>query len=48
MSKEILVALSEWGFWGEERVGPFIMPGGTRPHHREIDASSRLDNPLNL
>ncbi len=87
MSKEILVVLSEWGFWGEELVGPlevldkagykatFMTPTGKRAHAlppsmtegyfdpplgkcvtdayfaqktREIDASTRLDNPLNL
>ena len=87
MSKEVLVVLSEWGFWGEELVGPievldkagykttFMTPTGKRAHAlppsmtegyfdpplgkcvtdayfaqktREIDASTRLDNPLNL
>lgn len=23
MSKKILVVLSEWGYWGEELVGPY-------------------------
>jgi len=87
MSKEVLVVLSEWGFWGEELVGPlevldkagykatFMTPTGKRAHAlppsmtegyfdpplgkcvtdayfagktRDIDASTRLDNPLNL
>jgi putative intracellular protease/amidase len=87
MSKRILVVLSEWGFWGEELVGPleafaeqgydvdFATPKGKRPvalppsmdsdyidpplgrsvtspemaaKVREIDASPRLDNPINL
>ena len=87
MSKKILVVLSEWGFWGEELVGPleafdeqgydvdFVTPTGKRPvaigvsmdpdyvdpplgrsvtspemaeKVKEIDASPRLDNPLNL
>src|SRR5262245_30353643 len=84
---KVLVALSEWGYWGEELVGPlevldakgyqtvFLTPRGRRPralppsmepgyfdpplkkvvtdeHYarktREIDSSSRLDNPINL
>jgi putative intracellular protease/amidase len=84
---KILVVLSEWGYWGEELVGPlevldqhkyesvFITPKGKRPHAlppsmtegyldppldkvvtdahfaqqtREVDASTRLDSPLNL
>lgn len=87
MNKHVLVVLSEWGYWGEELVGPlevldkhgykttFMTPKGRRPHAlppsmeegyfdpplrkcvtdayfaaktREIDASTRLDNPLNL
>ena len=87
MGKEVLVVLSEWGYWGEELVGPlevfdkhgykttFVTPKGKRAHAlppsmtagyfdpplgksvtdeyfaqktREIDASPRLDNPLNL
>src|SRR5437588_11147014 len=86
MSKKILIVLSEYGFWGEELVGPldvldekgyetiFMTPKGQRPHAlppsmqvgyldlplakvvtdeyyanktRAIDASSRLENPLN-
>ena len=43
MSKKVLVILSEWGYWGEELVGPlyhldnagfetvFATPGGTKP-----------------
>ena len=85
--KRILAVLSEYGFWGEELVGPlevfdaqgyqatFMTPTGRRAHAlppsmeagyfdpplakcvtdeyyaaktREIDASSRLDEPLNL
>lgn len=85
--KKILVVLSEWGYWGEELVGPlevfdekgyesvFMTPSGKRPRAlpvsmdetfldppldrtvtnayyaaktREIDASPRLDNPINL
>lgn len=85
--KKILVVLSEWGYWGEEVVGPlevfdekgyesvFMTPTGKRPRAlpvsmdetfldppldrtvtnayyaaktREIDASPRLDNPINL
>jgi len=85
--KKILVVLSEWGYWGEELVGPlevfdekgyesvFMTPTGKRPRAlpvsmdetfldppldrtvtnayyaaktREIDASPRLDNPINL
>lgn len=87
MSKKILVGLSEWGYWGEELVGPlevldahgyeavFMTAKGNRAHalppsmeegyydpplhkvvtdayyaqkSREIDASVRLDNPINL
>jgi putative intracellular protease/amidase len=87
MAKQILVVLSEWGYWGEELVGPlevldkagytstFITSHGKRAHAlppsmtegyldpplgksvtdanfakktRDIDASTRLDNPLNL
>ncbi len=87
MSKKILVMLSEWGYWGEELVGPlevldeqgyesvFMTAKGNRAHAlppsmeagyydpplhkvvtdeyyaaktREIDASERLDNPINL
>ena len=44
MSKRILVVLSEWGYWGEELVGPlevldkhgytltFMTPNGKRAH----------------
>lgn len=44
MSKQILIVLSEWGFWGEELIGPleifdaqgytsvFCTPKGRRPH----------------
>ena len=85
--KRILVVLSEWGYWGEELVGPlevldaqgyqiaFATAKGNRAHAlppsmeagyfdppldkvvtdeyyarktREIDSSTRLDNPLNL
>ncbi len=85
--KKILVGLSEWGYWGEELVGPlevldakgysvdFFTATGQRAHAlppsaeagyydpplhkvvtdeyyaaktREIDASTRLDNPINL
>jgi len=85
--KKVLVVLSEWGYWGEELVGPlevldahgyetvFMTPKGKRPYAlppskeagyfdpplkkvvtdeyyarktREIDGSSRLDNPINL
>jgi len=43
MSKQILIVLSEWGYWGEELVGPleacdaegyevsFVTPTGKRP-----------------
>ncbi|MEO3751595.1 type 1 glutamine amidotransferase domain-containing protein [Streptomyces sp. B6B3] len=87
MSKRILVVLSEYGYWGEELVGPveafdrqgyqitFMTPTGKRPHAlppsldaeyvdpplgrsvttrdmarraRELDESSRLDNPVSL
>jgi len=87
MSKRILVVLSEYGFWGEELVGPlaafdangyetiFATPTGARAHAlppsmdpnyldpplgrsvtseqvakltREIDESTRLDNPLDI
>jgi putative intracellular protease/amidase len=87
MSKKILCCISEWGYWGEELVGPlevldaqgyetvFMTPTGKRAHAlppsmeagyfdpplhkvvtdeyyaqktREIDASARLDNPINL
>jgi putative intracellular protease/amidase len=87
MSKRILVVLSEYGFWGEELVGPlaafdangyetvFATPTGGRAHAlppstdstyidpplgrsvtteqvakltRELDASTRLDNPLDI
>lgn len=85
--KKVLIVLSEWGFWGEELVGPldvldeqgyetvFMTPKGKRPRAlpvsmdptyqdpplgrgvtneyyadktREIDSSSRLENPINL
>jgi putative intracellular protease/amidase len=85
--KKILIGLSEWGYWGEELVGPlevldangyesvFFTATGQRAHalppsmeagyydpplhkvvtdeyyaakSREIDASPRLDNPINL
>jgi putative intracellular protease/amidase len=85
--KKILCCLSEWGYWGEELVGPLevldahgyetiiMTPKGKRAHalppsmeegyldpplnkvvtdayyaakSREIDASPRLDNPINL
>src|SRR5512133_912262 len=85
--RQILTVLSEFGFWGEELVGPlevldehgyttaFMTPKGNRAHAlppsmqegywdppldkcvtdenyarktREVDASSRLDNPINL
>jgi putative intracellular protease/amidase len=87
MSRRILVVLSEFGYWGEELVGPlevfdakgyrvtFLTPTGKRaqalppsmdPDYvdpplgravttpdmarraRDVDASDRLDNPLNL
>lgn len=87
MSKQILLVLSEWGYWGEELIGPleacdsagyqitFITPTGKRPvplpvsmnpgfvdaplgrsvvseemaeKSRAIDASDRLDSPMNL
>ena len=85
--KRILCCISEWGYWGEELVGPLevldakgydtviMTPTGKRPpalppsmdssyidppldkcvtseyyaeKTREIDASERLDNPINL
>jgi putative intracellular protease/amidase len=85
--KHILIVLSEWGYWGEELIGPletfdragyevtFATPKGKRPvalppsmdpdyvdpplgrsvtttqvaqKVREIEKSSRLDNPMNL
>lgn len=85
--KEVLVVLSEYGYWGEELIGPlemldkagyksvFITPNGKRAHAlppsmdaqyidpplgrsvtseemakkvKDIEASTRLDNPLNL
>jgi putative intracellular protease/amidase len=87
MAKKVLTVLSEFGFWGEELVGPlevldghgydtvFMTAKGKRPHAlppsmeagyfdpplmkvvtdeyyasktRELDASSRLENPINL
>ena len=84
---KVLICLSEWGYWGEELVGPlevldgkgyetvFMTPTGGRAHAlppsmeagyydpplhkvvtdeyyasktREIDESTRLDNPINL
>ena len=87
MGKKVLVGISEYGFWGEELVGPldvldakgyqtvFMTSKGRRAHalppsmeagyfdpplhkivtdeyyaskSREIDASPRLDNPINL
>jgi putative intracellular protease/amidase len=87
MTKRVLVVLSEFGFWGEELIGPmealdargyeltFMTPKGKRPHalppsmeegyfdpplkkvvtnsyyarkSREIDASTRLDDPIDL
>ena len=85
--KKVLVVLSEYGYWGEELVGPlevldehgytsvFLTPTGRRPHAlppsmeagfwdppldkvvtdeyyaaktRDIEASTRLDSPVNL
>src|SRR6266536_3502177 len=85
--KKILVVVSEWGYWGEELVGPlevldahgyestFVTPKGKKPRAlplsknagyfdpplrkvvtdeyyaqktREIENSTRLDNPTNL
>ncbi|HLI55943.1 MAG TPA: type 1 glutamine amidotransferase domain-containing protein [Actinomycetota bacterium] len=87
MSKRMLVILSEWGYWGEELVGPldhfdsagyevtFATPKGKRPvaltpsmdpnfidpplgrsvttpevaaKVKAIEASNRLDNPINI
>ncbi|TDC22260.1 type 1 glutamine amidotransferase domain-containing protein [Streptomyces sp. 8K308] len=87
MSRRVLIVLSEYGYWGEELVGPvevleargyrltYMTPTGKRPNAlppsldpdyidpplgrsvttrdmarraAEIDASSRLDNPLSL
>lgn len=87
MSKKILVMLSEYGFWGEELIGPLdvmdehgyemtlMTATGKRPHPlppsaqagyfdpplkkvvtdeyyasktREVDAGTRLDNPISL
>lgn len=87
MSKKILVVLSEWGYWGEELVGPLevldscgyetvfmtahgkranALPPSMEPGYfdpplkkvvtdeyyaqktRDIDQSTRLDNPINL
>jgi putative intracellular protease/amidase len=87
MSKKVLCCISEWGYWGEELVGPldvldakgyetvFMTPTGKRAHalppsmeagyfdpplhkvvtdehyakrSREVDESTRLDNPVNL
>jgi putative intracellular protease/amidase len=87
MNKKILVVVSEWGYWGEELVGPLevldaqgyestvMTAKGRRPHAlppskqagyfdpplkkvvtdeyyarktRELDASPRLDTPVNL
>lgn len=84
---KVLVCLSEWGYWGEELVGPlevldakgyetvFMTPKGGRAHAlppsmeagyydpplhkvvtdeyyaaktRQLDESTRLDNPINL
>ncbi|MGH3921667.1 MAG: type 1 glutamine amidotransferase domain-containing protein, partial [Pseudonocardiaceae bacterium] len=85
--RKVLTVLSEWGYWGEELVGPlhhfdragyettFVTAKGKKPpplppsmdptyidpprgygvtspetaeRVREIDASDRLDNPINL
>ncbi|HWS36243.1 MAG TPA: type 1 glutamine amidotransferase domain-containing protein [Actinoplanes sp.] len=87
MTKKVLVVLSEYGYWGEELIGPlshfdergydvvFATPKGRRPHAlppslepdsidpplgrsvvsvevaktaRDLDASDRLDNPVDL
>jgi putative intracellular protease/amidase len=87
VTKKILVVLSEYGYWGEELVGPltrfdergyevrFATPTGRRPHAlppslepnfldpplgrsvvsqevaktaRDLDESSRLDNPISI
>jgi putative intracellular protease/amidase len=87
VKKKILVGLSEWGYWGEELVGPlhafdaagyevtFFTPKGKKPvalaasldptyidpplgrsvtseetarRVRELEASGRLDHPMNL
>ena len=57
MSKRILVVLSEWGFWGEELVGPleafdeqgyavdFVTPTGKRPVAHRRQHGSRLRRP---
>jgi putative intracellular protease/amidase len=87
MTKKVLTVLSEYGYWGEELIGPlhhfdergydvvFATPRGRRPHAlppslepdsidpplgrsvvsvevaktaRDLDESTRLDNPLDL
>jgi len=87
MSRRILIVLSEWGYWGEELIGPletfdaagyqvdFATPTGKRPvalppsmdaeyvdpplgrsvttpevaqKVKDLEASARLDNPINL
>ncbi|MFF5212099.1 type 1 glutamine amidotransferase domain-containing protein [Streptosporangium sp. NPDC000396] len=87
MPRRILIVLSEWGYWGEELLGPletfdqagytvdFVTPTGKRPvaitvsmdpdfidpplgrsvtsaetarKVRELEASDRLDNPIDL
>ena len=57
MSKKILVVLSEWGFWGEELVGPleafdepgydvdFVTPTGKRPRRDRRQHGSRVRRP---
>jgi putative intracellular protease/amidase len=57
MSKSVLVVLSEWGFWGEELVGPletldqkdyktvFMTPKGNRPHALPPSANAGYFDP---
>ena len=46
MSKEILVVLSEWGFWGEEVAGPLEVLDRHRNTATFITPNG-LDDPLN-
>lgn len=57
MSKQILFVLSEWGYWGEELVGPleacdsagyqvtFLTPTGQRPLAHPVSMSSGFIDP---
>jgi len=57
MSKQILIVLSEWGYWGEELIGPleacdtegyevsFVTPTGQRPLAHPVSMSPGFIDP---